>query len=467
MKQIVSILVGVLFLSACELRRAPDYTAEAGLIGTGETTVLRHAEWTRNATIYEVNIRQHTPQGTFNAFRKDLQRLRDLGVDILWIMPIHPIGEKNRKGGEGSYYSVRDYKKINPRFGTEEDFRLLVKEAHAMGMKVILDWVANHTAWDHPWIYSNPEWYTHDSTGQIVAPVDDWADVADLNYEVQDLRLAMIDAMKYWVRDFDIDGYRCDVAMMVPTPFWNAARVALDSIKPVFMLAEAEQKDHHLQAFDMSYAWEFLHIMNGIASGEKKLNEIDGYMARQDTTFPRSAYRMYFTTNHDENSWNGTAGERYGKARAAFDVLAFTIGGMPLLYSGQEGGEAYEDGKPHRYRFFEKDTIWWNGYPHSDFYSRLFKVNRENPALWNGEFGGNFRRIPTSQGEKIYAFTRSNGKHEVVVLLNFSDQALKIDFTGNRPDGEFSSIFNNQSLSLFTRGDVPLPAYGYQVFVRN
>lgn len=467
MRTYLTLLLGAALLVACESRKAPEYTSEAGLIGTGESAILRHPEWSKNATIYEVNIRQHTPQGTFNAFRKDLPRLKELGVDILWIMPVHPIGEKNRKGGEGSYYSVRDYKKINPRFGTEDDFRELVKEAHALGMKVILDWVANHTAWDHSWISAHPEWYTRDSTGQIIAPVDDWADVADLNYGEPGLRMAMIDAMKYWVRDFDIDGYRCDVAMMVPTEFWNAARASLDSIKPVFMLAEAEQKDHHLQAFDMSYAWEFLHIMNGIASGEKKLSEIDDYMARQDTAYPRSAYRMYFTTNHDENSWNGTAGERYGKARPVFDVLAFTIGGMPLLYSGQEGGEAYADGRPHRYSFFEKDTIRWNDYVHSDFYSRLLKVNRTNQALWNGEFGGDFRRIPTSQGEKIYAFKRSRGAHEVVVLLNFSDQSLKIDFTGDRPDGEYISIFNNQSLSLFTRGDVPLPPYGYQVFVKN
>jgi cyclomaltodextrinase / maltogenic alpha-amylase / neopullulanase len=277
----------------------------------------------------------------------------------------------------------------------------------------------------------------------------------------------MIDAMKFWVREYDIDGYRCDVAMMVPTDFWNAARASLDSIKPVFMLAEAEQKDHHLQAFDMSYSWEFLHIMNSIAKGEKSLIAIDEYVARQDTAFPRSAYRMYFTTNHDENTWNGTGGERYGKARQVFDVLSFTLGGMPLVYSGQEGGEAYEDGSPHRLRFFDKDTVRWNNYPYADFYGRLLKAHRDNPALWNGEHGGSFTRIPTSQGEKIYAFIRRKDQNEVIVLLNFSEQPLKIDFTGEMPQGEFESIFDSNRLSLYTKGELPLPPHGYQVLVKK
>jgi len=467
MKYTLLSLAVVAGLFSCDIKKAPDHTSEADLLGHGETRVLRHPEWSKNATIYEVNVRQHTPEGTFNALRKDLPRLKEMGIDILWLMPIQPIGEKNRKGGLGSYYSIKDYKKVNPEYGTPEDFRAFMAEAHKLEMKVILDWVANHSAWDHPWIESNPEWYTKDSTGQIVPPVPDWSDVADLNYDNQEMRTAMIDALKYWVREFDIDGYRCDVAMEVPTDFWNATRAALDSIKPVFMLAESEQKDHHLQAFDMSYSWEFLHTMNGIAKGEKSLNDIDAYIAKQDTAFPRSAYRMSFTTNHDENSWNGTGNERYGKARQVYDVLAFTINGMPLMYSGMEGGEAYPDGKPHRMRFFDKDTVHWNNFVYSDFYTRLLKAHRDNPALWNGENGGTFKRIPTSQGEKIYAFSRTKDDNEVLVLLNFSDQSLKIDFTGTKPVGEYLSIFNNQSLSLFTRGEVPLPAYGYQVMVKK
>lgn len=467
MKQTIFLFALALAMVSCDSRKAPDHTSSADILGSGETVVLKHPEWSKNATIFEVNVRQHSPEGTFNALKKDLPRLKKLGVDILWLMPVHPIGEKNRKGTLGSYYSVKDYKGVNPEFGTPADFKSLVMDAHKLGMKVILDWVGNHTAWDNPWISTNPDWYTKDSTGNIVAPVPDWSDVADLNYDNKAMRAAMIDALKFWIKEYDIDGYRCDVAMMVPTDFWNAARTALDSLKPVFMLAEAEQKDHHLQAFDMSYSWEFLHIMNGIAKGEKKLDEIEAYMARQDTAFPRSAYRMYFTTNHDENTWNGTGEERYGKARKVYDVLALTIGGMPLIYSGQEGGEAYEDGRPHRLRFFDKDTVRWNNYVHTDFYTRLMHVHRDNPALWNGEYGGKFKRLPTSQEDKIFAFTRTNGTNEVIVLLNFSDQSLKVDFTGGKPQGNYQSIFDNQSLALYTTGSVPLQPYGYQVFVKK
>jgi glycosidase len=468
MKRILFFLfISAVVLAACNLGNAPDHSSEAGVIGHSETTVLRHPDWSANATIYEVNIRQHTPEGTINALKNDLPRLKELGVDILWLMPVHPIGQAKRKGTLGSYYSVKDYKGFNPEYGTPADFRAFMDAAHKSGMKVILDWVANHTAWDNQWISAHADWYTQDSAGQIISPVPDWSDVADLNYDNEQMRLAMIDAMKYWVSEYDVDGFRCDVAMMVPTDFWNQARISLDSLKPVFMLAEAEQKDHHLQAFDMSYTWEFLHLMNGIAKGEKKLGEIDNYLARQDTAFPRSAFRMYFTTNHDENTWNGTGGERYGKARQVYDVLALTIGGMPLLYSGQEGGEVYEDGSAHRLRFFDKDTVRWNGYPYSVFYSRLLKAHKENAALWNGEHGGSFQRLPTSQGEKVYAYSRTKGNNVVIVLLNFSDQSIKLDFTSDIPKGEYLSIFNNESLALYTSGDAQLKAYGYQVFVKK
>lgn len=451
-------------IAAC--KSAPDSTATAQIVGHAETHVLRHPDWSKNATIYEVNVRQHTPEGTFAAFEKDLNRLDSMGVDIIWLMPIHPIGQLNRKGSLGSYYSVKDYKGINPEFGNLDDFKRLVQKAHGLGMKVIIDWVANHTAHDHAWVAAHPDWYFIDSLGHAAPPVADWADVADLNYDKKEMRAAMIDAMKYWIKECDIDGFRCDVAMMVPTDFWDDARASLDSIKPVFMLAEAEQKDHHLKAFDMSYAWTFKDLMTGIAKGEKKLSDIDAYLATQDTAFSKSAYRMYFTTNHDENTWNGTGNERLGRGRQVFDVLALTIGGMPLVYSGQEGGEAYADGQPHRLKFFDKDTVHWNNYPLQDFYSRLLKAHKDNPALWNGEFGGSFKRIKTSNDDIIYAYSRKKDNNEVIVLLNFSDKPQKIDFVEELPEGVFNSIFNNQTLSYFSKGDVKLPSYGYQVFVK-
>ncbi|MEN9394398.1 MAG: hypothetical protein RL362_619, partial [Bacteroidota bacterium] len=229
----------VAFLAISCATQKGDATATAQVISSSETHVIRHPEWVKKATIYEINVRQHTPQGTFQALEKDLNRLDSLGVDILWLMPINPIGELNRKGSLGSYYSVKNYVGVNSEFGTLQDFKHFVNAAHSRGMKVILDWVANHTAWDHPWVTEHPEWYTHDANGKIVPPVADWSDVADLNYDNKDMRKAMIESMKFWVKECDLDGYRCDVAMQVPTDFWDQARAELDAIKPVFMLAEA------------------------------------------------------------------------------------------------------------------------------------------------------------------------------------------------------------------------------------
>lgn len=463
MKSVFTLLCSALLLSACQTG-SPDSTSTATITGSAETKVLLHPEWSKNASIYEINVRQHTPEGTFGALEKDLDRLDSLGVDILWLMPIHPIGSQHRKGSLGSYYSVKDYKAVNPEFGSLDDFKRFVRAAHNRGMKVILDWVANHTAFDAVWVSQHKDWYTLDSLGNPIPPVPDWSDVAKLNYDNKEMRAAMTDAMKYWIKECDIDGYRCDVAMMVPTDFWNDVRSSLDSIKPVFMLAESEMKEHHLRAFDMSYSWEFLHLMNEIAAGKKDLSEIDKYLERQDTAFPKSAYRMYFTTNHDENTWNGTGNERYGKARKVYDVLALTIAGMPLIYSGQEAGEQYPNGQPHRYRFFDKDTIHWNGYPLEDFYRRILKAHRNNKALWNGENGGKARRIKTSNDDIIYAFSRKVDDNEVIVLLNFSDKPQKVDFIDDLPEGNFKSIFNNEMLSIYSKGDVKLHGYGYQVF---
>ncbi len=459
------IIISVLLFS-CGTQSSLDYTAAAKTVSSNETNVLRHPAWSKNATIYEVNIRQHTPQGTFAAFEKDLNRLDTLGVDILWFMPINPIGELNRKGSLGSYYSVRDYKGINPEFGSFADFKRLVDKAHSLGMYVIIDWVANHTAWDHPWMESHPEWYTKDGNGKVVPPVADWSDVADLNYDQPAMRAEMIECMKYWVKEANIDGFRCDVAMMVPTDFWEQARTALDQIKPVFMLAEAEQKDHHLKAFDMCYGWEFLHLMNGIAKGEKSLDDIENYISKRDNEFPKSTIHMYFTTNHDENTWNGTGGERYGAARNVYDVLAFTIGGMPLIYSGQEGGENFADGKPHRYKFFDKDTVHFHHYPNSSLYKTLFTAHHDIPALWNGEEGGLYKRIHTSNN-RVYAYSRIKGESQVVVMLNFTSVPQSTSFTDEIPTGTFNSIFDDKGMALYISGNAQLPAYGFQVFVKK
>ena len=385
------------------------------------TSSVEHPEWSKNANIYEVNIRQYTPEGTFNAFKKDLPRLREMGVDILWLMPIHPIGLKNRKETEeskGSYYSVQNYTDVNPEFGTKEDFKALVEEAHELGFRLIIDWVANHSAWDNPWT-ENPEWYELDQDGNFTPPHGtDWTDVIQLDYTNQDMRRAMTDAMKYWVSEFDIDGFRCDVAGMVPTDFWVATHKELDEVRDVFMLAEDGEPELLIDAFDMNYAWEYAHVIREIAKGEMTFDNLDALFESDAARFPSNAYRMYFTSNHDENSWNGTDPEMYGKNFENFAVLSATVSGMPLIYNGQESG------LNKRLSFFEKDEIAWKNYAYQDFYKVLLSLNKENEALWNGAYGGKRTRIESPEG--TYAFLRKKGDNEVIVAINITDEVKDI-----------------------------------------
>jgi glycosidase len=370
--------------------------------------------WSEDANIYEVNIRQYTPEGTFNAFSKHLPRLKEMGVEILWIMPIHPIGQKNRKGELGSYYAVKDYLGINPNFGTKEDFQTLVNKAHDMGMRVIIDWVANHTAWDNALIEQHPEWYTHNEAGEIIAPVEDWTDVADLNYDNAELRTYMIDALKYWVEEFDIDGYRCDVAGMVPVDFWIATRTALDSIKPVFMLAEGNEPELH-EAFDMTYAWDLHFIFNEVAQGKKDASDIVARLKEEKDKYPKDGYRMLFTSNHDENSWKGDAYKRLGEAVPTFAALITALPGMPLIYNGQE---ACMD---KSLAFFKKDTIIWKDCEMFDLYKKLLHLKKDNPALWNGTHGGEMKLISSVDEEHLLIFSRTKQTNNILAIFNLSN----------------------------------------------
>lgn len=340
-----------------------------------------------------------------------------MGVDILWLMPIHPIGELNRKGTMGSYYAVKDFKAINPEFGTEEDFRALIDAAHELEMKVIIDWVANHSSWDNVWTV-NKDWYTLDDEGSFVPPVEDWSDVIDFNYDNEDMRAAMLDALEYWVREYDIDGYRCDVAGMVPTDFWISAHQKLDEIKDVFMLAEDGEPELLVEAFDMNYAWEFAHVTREIASGEQTFEDLDALLERDDARFPKNGYRMYFTTNHDENSWNGSDIELWGANFENFAVLSATVAGMPLIYTGQESI------LDKRLEFFEKDEVEWKEYAYEDFYRLLLTIQEQNTALWNGALGGERTRIESPDG--TYAFTRKRGQNEVIVAINITEENQSI-----------------------------------------
>jgi len=394
-------------------------------------------EWSVNANIYEVNIRQFSEEGTFNAFAEHIPRISDMGVEILWLMPIHPIGEKNRKGTLGSYYSILDYTEVNPEFGTKEDFRNLVNKANDHGMRVILDWVANHTAWDAVWTETNPEFYETDEDGNFFPPIDDWEDVIQLDVENRDMWEAMIEAMEYWVRIYGVEGYRADVAYMVPTEFWDLARERLDLIRPVFMLAEAEEPEHHVNAFDMSYAWDYAATIREVGAGNAGLDAIDDAMERNFERFQKSDYRMFFTTNHDENSWTGSDPEMYGDNFENFAVMSATIWGMPLIYNGQESG------LDKQLEFFEKDQIEWNDYKYEDFYRTLLFLNSNNTALFNGELGGDYLKMTTDNDENIFSYKRISAEDQVFVILNFSDEEQTFTFDAGY-QGEWQNVFTEE-----------------------
>ena len=343
-----------------------------------------HTSWSYNLGLYEVNVRQYTEEGTFAAFETHLPRLKEMGAGILWFMPIHPIGEKNRLGTLGSYYSVQDYMDVNPEFGTLSDFKNLVSKAHDMGFYVLIDWVANHTAWDNPLTISNPEWYTKDAQGNFMPPEGtDWSDVIDLDYSKQGLRDYMIDAMKFWITETDIDGFRCDAASMVPLVFWETAIKELKDIKPdILMLAEADGTEYEDVGFDMTFAWGlygfgggvFSNIINGSYNGYNA-NFLNTYLTKELNYFSDEHYRLYFTSNHDENSWYGTVFERFDDAAEIFAVITLTMNDMPLIYSGQEAG------LNKRLQFFEKDLINWKEHPFYDIYKTLLDIKKENSAL--------------------------------------------------------------------------------------
>lgn len=414
-------------------------------------------EWSRNAVIYEVNVRQFTPQGTFAAFAEHLPRLRELGVDILWFMPIHPIGELNRKGSLGSYYSVRDYRAVNPEFGTMDDWRALVQQCHELGFKVIIDWVANHSAWDNPLTVEHPEWYTRDNAGNFVPPVPDWSDVIDFNFDNPDLRNWMIESLKFWVRESNIDGYRCDVAGMVPLEFWQEATRQLLELKPVFMLAEHEAAEYH-SAFHATYGWEFFHKCVDVARGERVVNDLFSYIERDRLAYTAEAYRMYFTSNHDENSWNGTEFERFGNAAKPFAVLSFTAPGFPLIYNGQEAGFN------RRLLFFEKDSIDWASNDYAAFYQKLVALKHRHPSLRNGASGAPLVRVQTSGDAAAMCFQRTSGTSRLVVLINTSQTGVNFTLTDESIAGNYREVLTEETTTLTGHEAITLAAGVAKVF---
>ena len=418
---------------------------------------IPHAEWTKNLSIYEVNLRQYTKDGTLKAFIPHLSKLKEMNVGILWFMPINPIGEINRKGSLGSYYSVKDFKAVNPEFGTIEDFKKVVEEAHKLGMYVIIDWVANHTAWDNVWTKTHPEFYKKDKKGNFVSPFD-WTDVIALNYKSKKLWYAMLDAMMFWIEECDIDGFRCDVAAMVPLDFWKWAVSILNQKKKIFMLAEAHEPELH-QAFDMTYNWQLKDLFVATNKKEKSAEDFYNFFQQEKKEYPVDAYRMNFTSNHDENTWHGTDKERFGDAREMFAVLTSVVPGMPLVYSGQE---ACLD---KRLNFFEKDPIDWKECNMRNIYTALFKLKKDNPAIWNGNFGGKF--YPLSVNNKnVFAFVRQKDNHQVVAFFNISENKTEIEFKSKRLNGEYIDLFSNKKNQMDEKVNLELDSWGYKIFYK-
>lgn len=477
------LLLGLLAwaITSCLPEKQKDAQAAQGDELTSHATYGASPLWAKSANIYEVNVRHYTPEGTFAAFAEHLPRLDEMGVDILWFMPIYPISEAKRKGGLGSPYAVADYTATNPEFGDMADFREVVNQAHQLGMYVILDWVPNHTGWDHAWIEEHPDWYTKDPNGNITDPINyetgeswGWTDVADLNYDHADMRLEMISELRWWLQEVGIDGYRMDVAHGVPYDFWAQCSDSLRKTRPdLFMLAEAEDDTLlNEQWFAMDYGWSFHHLMNDLAIHESSLP--DSVYAEKDTSVQVTAndlmawleedqrrvkhgYHMHFITNHDENAWAGSVQARMGDAADALAVLACTFDGMPLIYSGQEAG------LDRRLAFFEKDSIDWQDVPRRAFYTRLLTLKHDHQALWNGEMGGRAQRLTTENDEAILAYTREKNGDRVIVVLNLSDQPQKVLVPTTGMEGIYQDVMTGKSVTVGANIERDMQPWSYLV----
>jgi glycosidase len=422
---------------------------------------VENAEWSRDAVLYQINTRQFTEEGTFAAAQEHLPRLAEMGVDILWLMPIHPIGEVNRKGTLGSPYAVKDFRAVNPEFGTEEDFRAFVKAAHALDMKVILDWVPNHSAWDNSLTEEHPDWYSKNPEGEMMPPLGtDWWDVAEFDYSSPGLREYMTESLAYWVREYDIDGYRADVAGMVPIDFWETARAELDAIKPVFMLAEWETRDLHRHGFDATYAWSLKDAMKETAGGAGA-GPIRGYYWAQQNEYPHAAYRMAYTDNHDHNAWDGVASDIYGDAYEAMIALSFVGPGIPLIYNGQEAD------LDHQLEFFEKDEIEWKEGQYDALFRRLIALKAAEQSLWNGRHGAPFVDVPNSASADVLSFVRGKNEGRVFAVFNFAARPNAVTFDKARHHGTYSDAMTGEDAAFDADTALPLGPWEYKIYTAN
>ena len=438
MKKTLIFLLSFLCLAACHKTTAPE----------GNFTNVIHPEWAQKAVIYQINVRQFSPEGTFAAVEPQLDRLAELGVDILWLMPIHPIGVEGRKGTLGSYYAVQDYCAVNPEFGTMEDFDHFLAAAHEKGFKVILDWVANHTGHDHAWTRDHKDWYHLDSLGNLATQYD-WTDIAHLNYEKNAaLRSEMENQMKFWI-DKGVDGFRCDVASEVPTDFWEKAFADFRAQHPdnLFFLAEAETPDLQKNAFDAYYAWQQMHLWYDMAAGKKNAEDLADFYVNyaEKTGMPAGTLAMNFISNHDQNSWSGTNLEMFGPSLKPFTVLTFMLPGIPMLYNGDEIC------LPKRLEFFEKDPIDWKaGDPleMTRLYTELIKLRDQHACLWAYPWGGTMAVLPTDHPKQVFAFEREVEGDMCLAMFNFSDEVV---------------TYKVENHLVTTDSEFTLPAYGYHI----
>ncbi len=418
--------------------------------------ITHHPKWSYSANIYEVNIRQYTPEGSFQAFAKHLPRLKDMGVKILWFMPFYPISKKDRLGSLGSYYAIENYCAINPEFGNMDDFKALIQEAHNLNFKVIIDIVANHTGNDHHWIKEHPEYYVYKEDGEILHP-HGWEDVAQLNYNNAEVHKAMIQAMKFWIVECDIDGYRCDMAHLVPLDFWIEAKNKISKMKDdLFWLGECEVPEYH-EAFDATYTWRWMHASQEFYQGKMSLQSLLTVLYKSVTEFPCNAFRMYFTSNHDENSWNGTAYEKYGDSANLFAVFSCTWNGMPMIYSGQEIPNK------KRLKFFDKDQIDWDDhFELHGFYKTLLTLKSNNKSLRSGDPDVLTKIVSHPEDHEVFSYLRKHSEDEVLVVLNCSNSPK--NFEVKNVKGVFRNVFGGPDTDFENDNFVYLREWDYLVF---
>ncbi len=422
-----------------------------------------HPAWCERATLYEMNVRQLTPEGTLQAAARRLSFLRAMGIDAVWLMPVQPIGERDRKGTMGSCYSVRDYCAVNPEFGTLADFDAFVAESHRLGMRVVLDWVADHTARDARWLAERPaDWYERDAADEPLVPWD-WSDTAKLDYANRAVWEGQFEAMRFWAESHAVDGFRCDMAMLMPPDFWHETARRLRALRPeLFLLAEAEEPwlfDHG--TFDACYGWELFHLLEDVARQRVRVTAVRAWLESDRTRYPQEAIRLLFTSNHDENAWNGTARARMGAAAEIMTLFTFVAPGcMPLIYTGQEVG--YD----HSFAFFERDPIPEALYvpdATTELYRKLCRMRRLNPALAAGDAGGSWVEIRNNAEDCLMILVRERGRNCVVAIMNLSPYTIHADYRTGIYAGPYSDALSGERVEWPGHVECDMEGWSYRV----